>query len=169
MIVTVVFAVTPNVVIVKFALVWPPGTLTMPGACAADALLVESVTEMPPAGAGALRNTVPVAFVPPATLVGVIDIDCKSGGAFGSGATLTKMDFVTPPALAKTNPPVGSPETGLVAMAKLTALFPAGIVTVGGTCMIEGLSVVKLTTPPPAGAGITSATLARPELPPIRS
>lgn len=132
-IVTVVFAVTAKVVMAKLALVWPPGTLTMPGACAADALLVESVTEIPPAGAGALRNTVPVAFVPPVTLVGVIDIDCKSGGAFGSGATLTKMDFVTPPALAKTNPPVGSPETGLVAMAKLTALFPAGIDTLAGT------------------------------------
>jgi len=132
-IVAVVFAVTANVVIVKFALVWPPGTLTIPGARATEALLVESVTEIPPAGAGALRNTVPVAFVPPLTLVGAIDIDCNSGGAFGSGATLTKMDFVTPPALAKTNPPVDSPETGLVAMAKLTALFPAAIDTLAGT------------------------------------
>ena len=60
-----------------------------------------SVTEIPPAGAGALKNTVPVAFVPPLTLVGVIDIDCRSGGAFGSGVTLTKMDFVTPPAVQK--------------------------------------------------------------------
>ena len=33
-------------VMVKFALVRPPGTLTMPGACAADALLVESVTPL---------------------------------------------------------------------------------------------------------------------------
>src|ERR671922_2652794 len=105
----------------KLALVWPPGTLTMPGGCAADALLVESVTEMPPAGAGALRKTVPVAFVPPVTLAGVIDIDCNSGGAFGSGATLTKMDFVTPPALAKMFPPVANPETGLVPMSKLAA------------------------------------------------
>src|SRR5437764_15389026 len=80
---------------VKVALVWPAGTLTTPGACAADALLVERVTEMPPAGAGALRNTLPVAFVPPLTLAGVIDIDCNNGGAFGSGATLTKMDLVT--------------------------------------------------------------------------
>ena len=127
------FALTAKVVMVKLALVWPPETLTMPGARAADALLVESVTEMPPAGAGALRNTVPVAFVPPATLVGVIDIDCNNGGAFGSGATFTKIDFVTPPALAKTNPPVDSPETGLVAMAKLTALFPAAIDTLAGT------------------------------------
>src|SRR6476646_2561394 len=132
MVTDVLFA-TANVVTVKLPEVCPPGTLTMPGARAAFGLLVASVTEIPPAGAGALRNTVPVAFVPPVTLVGVIDIDCNNGGAFGSGATLTKMDFVTPPALAKTNPPVGSPETGLVAMAKLTALFPAAIDTLAGT------------------------------------
>ena len=34
---------------------------------------------------------------------------------------------------------------------------------------IDGSSVVRLTIPPPAGAGIASATLARPKLPPIRS
>ena len=169
MIVAVVFALTAKVVMVKLALVWPPGTLTIPGACAADALLVESVTEMPPAGAGALRNTLPVAFVPPVTLVGVIDIDCNNGGAFGSGATLTKMDLVTPPALAKTFPPVVRPETRLVPMAKVFVLFPAAIETLGGTLIIEGLSVLRLTTPPPAGAGIARPTEACPELPPITS
>jgi hypothetical protein len=154
---------TANVVTVKLPEVCPPGTLTMPGTLAALGLLVASVTEIPPAGAGALKNTVPVAFVPPLTVVGLIVIDCRSGGAFGSGLTLTKMDFVTPPALAKTFPPVGSPVTVLVPMAKLVALFPAGIVTLAGTWIIEGLSVVRLIVPPPAGAGITSATLARPE------
>src|SRR5512133_3277243 len=168
MVTNVLFA-TANVVTVKLAEVCPPGTLTMPGARAALALLVASVTEIPPAGAGALKNTLPVAFVPPLTVVGLIVIDCRSGGAFGSGTTLTKIDLVTPPAVAKTFPPVGRPVTVLVAMAKLVALFPAGMVTVAGTWMIEGLSVVRLTTPPPAGAGITSATLARPEWPPITS
>ena len=167
--VTDVLFPTANVVTVKLADVCPPGTVTMPGTLATDKLLVARVTEIPPAGAGELRNTVPVALVPPGTLVGVIVIDCSRGGAFGSALTFTKMDFVTPPAVAKTFPPVGSPVTRLVPMAKLIALFAAGIVTVAGTCMIEGLSVVKLTTPPPTGAGITSATLARPELPPIRS
>ena len=73
--VTDVLFPTANVVIVKLADVWPPGTLTMPGARATFALLVASVTEIPPAGAGALRNTVPVALVPPRTAVGVIAID----------------------------------------------------------------------------------------------
>ena len=160
---------TANVVTVKLAEVCPPGTLTMPGTVATARLLVASVTEIPPSGAGELRNTVPVAFVPPRTLVGAIVIDCRSGGAFGSGLTLTKMDLVTPPAVAKTLPPVGKPDTRLVPMVKLVALFPSGIVTLAGTWMTDGLSVVRLTVPPPAEAGITSATLARPELPPIRS
>ena len=115
---------TANVVTVKLADVWPPGTLTMPGTWATDELLVASVTKMPPAGAGELKNTVPVAFVPPRTLVGLIVIDCSSGGAFGSGLTLTKIDLVTPPALAKTFPPVGRPDTVLVPISKLLVLFP---------------------------------------------
>src|SRR4029453_12021565 len=143
--VTDVLFPTANVVIVKLADVWPPGTLTMPGARATFALLVASVTEIPPAGAGALKNTVPVAFVPPLTVVGLIVIDWRTGGAFGSGLTLTKIDLVTPPALANTFPPVGKPVTGLVPMVKLVALFPPGIVTLAGTWMTDGLSVVRLT------------------------
>jgi hypothetical protein len=73
--VTDVLLATANVVIVKLADVCPAGTLTMPGARAMFALLVASVTEIPPAGAGDLRNTVPVALVPPRTLAGVIAID----------------------------------------------------------------------------------------------
>src|SRR4029078_5295387 len=167
--VTDVLFLTANVVTVKLAEVWPPGTLTMPGTVATARLLVASVTEIPPAGAGALKNTVPVALVPPRTLAGLIVIDWRSGGAFGSGLTLTKIDLVTPPAVAKTCPPVGNPVTGLVPIVKLVALFPSGIVTLAGTWMTEGLSVVRLTVPPPAGAGITSATLALPEWPPITS
>ena len=161
--VTDVLFPTANVVIVKLAEVCPPGTLTIPGTVATARLLVESVTEIPPAGAGALKNTVPVAFVPPRTLVGLIVIDCRSGGALGSALTLTKIDLVTPPAVAKTFPPVGRPVMALVPMVKLVALFPAGIVTLAGTWIIDGLSVVRLTVPLPAEAGITSATLARPD------
>src|SRR4029453_11322451 len=109
--VTVVLAETANVVMLKLAEVCPAGTLTTPGARAAEELFVASVIEAPPEGAGALKNTVPVALVPPLTLVGVMESDCRSVGAFGSGETLTKMDFVTPPAVAKTAPPVGIPDT----------------------------------------------------------
>jgi hypothetical protein len=73
--VTDVLLPTAKVVTVKLAEVCPPGTLTMPGTVATPRLLVASVTEIPPVGAGALRNTVPVALVPPRTLVGLIAID----------------------------------------------------------------------------------------------
>src|SRR5205814_425461 len=81
--VTNVLFPTANVVIVKLADVWPPGTLTMPGARATFALLVASVTEIPPAGAGALRNTVPVAVVPPigSRRAGAIASDVAGPGA----------------------------------------------------------------------------------------
>ena len=131
--VTDVLAETANVVTLKLADVRPAGTLTMPGTCAADELLVASVTEIPPEGEGALKKTVPVALVPPATLAGLIVMDCSNGGAFGSGATLTKIDLVIPPALAITFPPVESPETELVPMVKVFVLFPAAIVTFAGT------------------------------------
>ena len=131
--VTEVSAVTANVVTVKVAEVCPEGTVTIPGTVAAPELLVESVTDVPPAGAGALKTTVPVAAVPPGTLDGVMLTDCSNGGAFGSAVTVMKMDFVTPPAVAKMFPPVGRPVTGLVVMVKLTALFPSGIATVAGT------------------------------------
>jgi len=89
--------------------------------------------EIPPEGAGALKKTAPVALVPPATLLGVMVSDCNSGGAFGSGVTLTKMDFVTPPALAVTKPPVARPDTELVVKVKLFVLLPSAIETLGGT------------------------------------
>ena len=156
--VTDVLAETANVVTVKLADVWPAGTLTMPGTCAADELLVASVTEIPPEGEGALKKDRAGRVCSTAQRsLDVIDIDCNNGGAFGSGATLTKMDFVTPPALAKTFPPVVRPETGLVPMAKVFVLFPAAIVTLAGTLITEGLSVLRLTTPPPVAAGIARA------------
>src|ERR1043166_5241974 len=140
----------------------------MPGAWAAEGLLVASVTLTPPEGAGALSNTVPVALVPPVTLAGLMVIDCKSGGAFGSGATLTKMDLVTPPAVALMRVPERT-ETLLVVKVKLFVLLPSAMLTVAGTWTMLGLSLVRFTTAPPAGAGMTRPTPARPELPPITS
>src|SRR5215468_6896555 len=97
--VTGVFAVTVDVVTVKPAEVAPAGTFTT-GWGLATRLLVESVTDAPPAGAGPLRRTVPDTLLPPTT-VGEASVTAdRSGGAFGSGATLMNTDFVTPPAVA---------------------------------------------------------------------
>ena len=79
-----VLAVTVDVATVKVAEVAPVGTDTI-GCGRAIRLLVESVTVTPPAGAGLLRNTVPLMLLPPVTLGAAIDTDDRSGGAFGSG------------------------------------------------------------------------------------
>src|SRR5262245_48568297 len=108
--VTTVLLLTGDVVMVKFTDVCPAGTVTTPGALAAGPP-VSSVACTPPAGAGLFKRTVPVALVPPTTVVGLTDTAFKMGGAFGSGLTVTKIDCVTPPALANTLPPLGLVET----------------------------------------------------------
>ena len=77
--VTVVDAATAPVVTLKVALVAPAGTVTL-GGTATAALLLESVTCAPPAGAAALSVAVPVAVPPPVTLAGVT-ASTESAGA----------------------------------------------------------------------------------------
>jgi hypothetical protein len=67
--VTVVTALTPLVVIEKVAVVAPAATVTLAGTVAA-ALLLDSVTIAPPAGATLPNVTVPVDPLPPTTAVG---------------------------------------------------------------------------------------------------
>ncbi len=64
--------VTALVVTVNVAVVFPAVTLTVAGTVA-DELLLDSATEIPPAGAAELRVTVPVEELPPLTLVGFSD------------------------------------------------------------------------------------------------
>ena len=92
MIVTDVLLVTANVVIVKLADVCPPGTLTIPGARAAFALLVASVTEIPPVGAGELKNTVPVAFVPLRHAAHAALLDATRGLEYEGSAVILTCD-----------------------------------------------------------------------------
>ena len=61
---------------------------------------------------------------PPVVVLGFSARDARIGGAFGSGLTVTKIDFVTPPAVAITLPPLEEVETGVVPMLKLRALLP---------------------------------------------
>ena len=131
-IVTRVSLVTADVGMGKLAEICPAGTITIGGGLATR-LLVDNVAVIPPAGAALLTKTVPVALVPPGTLAGLMVRDFRIGGAFGSGVTVTKTDFVTPPAVAITFPPVGIVETGLVATVKLIVLFPAAMITLAGT------------------------------------
>jgi hypothetical protein len=54
----------------KLALVAPAVTVTLDGTVARAGLLLDSVTTAPPAGAGPLKLTIPVAEVPPRTQLG---------------------------------------------------------------------------------------------------
>src|SRR5262249_15610793 len=82
--VTAVEAVTAVVVTVQVALVAPAATVTLPGTVAA-ALLLDSVTALPPVGATALSVTVPCDVPPPVTLVG-LTLRAERVGADGAGA-----------------------------------------------------------------------------------
>src|SRR5262245_48621798 len=113
----------------------------MPGAVATE-LLVARVTVMPPDGAGALRNTVPVEVLPPGTLVGLRATDCKSGGAFGSEPRSIQKDLVTPPAVASIRTELCR-NTRAVVILKLFALFPGAMETPGGTWASPGSLVLR--------------------------
>ena len=93
--VTGVDAATALVLIVKFALLLPAGTVTLEETLAAP-LLLESVTCAPPAGAGPLKVTVPVDdCTPPTTLVG-FNISEETVGR-GGGITVSEADVLVPP------------------------------------------------------------------------
>src|SRR5262245_57880597 len=98
--VAVVFAVTANVVMVNAADVWPAGTVTMPGARATDALLVDSVTVVPPEGAGPLNVTVAGIGLPPVVLLTLGVTAVSAGAAFGSGKIVRIAVFEDAPVLA---------------------------------------------------------------------
>ena len=86
---------TIDVFTVKVALLLPAGTVTLEGTLAA-ALLLESITCAPPAGAGPLNVTVPVDdCVPPVTLVG-FNVSEETVGR-GGGVTVSEADVLAPP------------------------------------------------------------------------
>jgi len=86
---------TVDVFTVKVTLLLPAGTVTLEGTLVA-ALLLESITCAPPAGAGPLRVTVPVDdWVPPITLAG-FNVSDETVGR-GAGVTVSEADLLTPP------------------------------------------------------------------------
>jgi hypothetical protein len=88
---------TSDVFTVKDALVAPAGMNTPVGTLAAP-LLLERITCTPPAGAGALRVTVPLEDCkPPSTLEGLSVSEVSVGAGRGTGCTLSEADLLTPP------------------------------------------------------------------------
>ena len=87
LIVTVVCAATAIVFTVNVTEIFPAGTLTEVGGTA-EVLLLESLTAMPPVGAGPLSVTVPVEEAPPVTAVGLRLSDTSEGGLIVSVADI---------------------------------------------------------------------------------
>ena len=83
-----------TVVIGKVAAVVPAGTVTVDGTLAFVGLLLDRAITSPPAGAGAVIVTVPVALDPPLTLEGFTVSEDNAGA--GAGCTVKLAVFVTP-------------------------------------------------------------------------
>ena len=162
--VTGVAAVTPVVVIPKFALVAPGATVTLGGTPATVVLLLDSVTMAPPVPAAAVKVTVPVLPAPPTTLVG-LTVSVDKVGAAGTGFTVNTAVRATPPKVAEI---VGAVDavTVVVAIAKVALVTPAATVTLAGTAATAGLLLLRLTTAPPVGAPAVSVTVPCDGLPP---
>jgi hypothetical protein len=60
--------------------IWPAATLTLDGTVATAGVSLDSVTEIPPVGAGPVNFTVPVEETPPTTLGGLKVTRANTGG-----------------------------------------------------------------------------------------
>jgi hypothetical protein len=157
----VLLAVTVDVVIVKVALVAPAATVTFAGTVATAVLLLVSVTDAPPVGAGPFNVTVPVEEVPPFT------VDGLSVTLVGIGALTARFaDFVVPLNTAEMLT-VALAATGLVVIVNVALVAPAATVTFAGTCAAAVLLLVSVTAAPPAGATPFKVTVPVEEVPPV--
>ena len=82
------------VVTVNEPLTAPAAIVMLAGTVASAVLELDSVSVAPPAGAGAVNVAVPVAEVPPTTLVGFKASVASVGG--GTGVTVSALVRVTP-------------------------------------------------------------------------
>jgi hypothetical protein len=148
-----VVVVTELVVTVKLAEVAPAGMVTLVVVTKTGEPWVQSWTNVPPAGAGPVRVTVPVDDELLGTLPGFIVTEATSGSA----VTVTVVVVVAPFRKAVIVPCVVA-ATAVVVTLKLAVEDPAGMVTLAGTKAGEPL-VQRSTVTPPAGAGTVRATV----------
>lgn len=144
-----------NVVTGKLALVAPPGTMTLAGTLAASGRTLPRFTATPAAGAGPASVTVPVAAVPPTTLVG-FTVSAVSSGRLGY--SVKGADRVTPPPLTEIVTTVGW-VTGAVTILTLPMPLTAATVIVLGTLARAGLLLVicMIWSKPTPSADVTTA------------
>jgi len=152
--VTCLSAVTAVVVTLNVAVVAPDGTMTLGGTVAVGSELTRP-TRVPPAGAAALKVTVPVAVPPPWTLVGATLTEVSVTEAAGA-RTINVAVLLTPPSVAVRIAGV-SAVTAAVAMSKVALVVAAGTVTLAGT-VADGSALESVTTVSPV-AGKSRVTV----------
>jgi hypothetical protein len=130
----------------------PAGTITLPGTGTAVALLVRA-TGNPPAGAIALRVTVPTDTCPELTLAGLNASEATTGGLMVRAADLLE------PSNDAVIVALVEPATAVVETANVTLLAPAGTRAVAGTAK-SALLLDKLTVAPGDAASEVSVTVA---------
>src|SRR5687768_681906 len=137
----------------KVALLDPAGTVTLAGTRATGFVLVSGTTT-PPAGALAVRVTLPVELLqPPANDPGVRVRADTAGSSTASSAVR-----VNPRREAETVT-VFAEETGLVVTVKVAEDAPWATVTLAGTDATAGSELERFTGVPPAGAGRSRTTV----------
>src|SRR5437879_11978673 len=130
--VTGVDAATALVLIVKFALLLPAGTVTLEETLAAP-LLLESITCAPPAGASPLKVTVPVEDCrPPTTLVGFNVSEETAGGDVGVTGSNIVWPLLTCTCEMCCRPLVSAPTL----FRPVIGMIALGTVAVAGTVML---------------------------------
>ena len=159
-IVTRACIVTGMVLTVKAAVDLPPAIFTAAGVVAA-LLLLASVTDNPPLGAGAVRLIVPLAEMPPLTVAGITLMLSKDAGFIVSVA-VAAVEPTVPVMIA-----VVVVDTALVSTENSPDEAPFEIRTDAGTAAaVEPLESV--TVIPPSGAGPLSVTVPEDVPPPVQ-
>jgi hypothetical protein len=146
---------TANVVTVKVTELAPAGTSTVAGTVAANVLLLESATRVPPVGAFTVSFTVPVEVAGAFTLVGLkLTADRE---VFVLGVTVRFADLVKfrVAEIATTVEEL----TGNVVIVNVAEVAPAATVTLAGTVAAAVLLLDRVTTAPPVGAAPLRVTV----------
>src|SRR5690242_16972922 len=131
----------------------PAGTVTLAGTNAGEPS-VHSSTSIPPARAGAVSRTLPVADTPPTTATASTDTDAILTSAPG---IMVSEPLLLEPRYAAVIVTGVSRETAVVVAANVAILLPAGTATEAGTATAE-LSLTSKTVMPPEGAAALSVT-----------
>ena len=138
------------------AVVAPSAMVTVAGTLASFEYELDSAITTPPAGAGAVNVTVPVAVCPLRMVLGLTATPLRAAAPGGLTVTLavllaSEYEAVSVAGVAALTVPAVTVNVAEVA--------PGATVTLGGTLAAEGLELKSDTTTPPDGAAAVNVTV----------